>query len=32
MRKFAFFGGGGNPLKKRIFPDHALRPFFFPLA
>jgi hypothetical protein len=29
VRKFAFFGCRGDPLKKRIFPDHAALPFFF---
>ena len=29
MRKLAFFGGRGDPLKKRILPHHAPLPFFF---
>ena len=28
MRKLAFFGGHGDPLKKRILPYHASLPFF----
>ena len=28
MRKMAFLGRRGDPLKKRIFPDHAPRPSF----
>jgi len=28
MRKLAFFGGRGDPLKKRILPHHALLPSF----
>jgi hypothetical protein len=29
VRKLAFFGGRGDPFKKRILPDHAASPFFF---
>ena len=29
MRKLAFFGGRGDPLKKRILPHHAPLSFFF---
>jgi hypothetical protein len=29
VRKLAFFSGRGDPLKKRILPDHAPHPFFF---
>jgi hypothetical protein len=30
--KMAFFGRRGDPLKKRIFPDHAPRLSFFLLS